>query len=78
MIKAEILRYQAIKEILPENMKVGIETFERDAGELLKNIALEIISENFSHQENVNRPEQDNTGKTGDKKPVKRVEVDFN
>lgn len=78
LIKAEILRYQAIKEILPEGMKHGIETLERDAGNLLKDIAMEIISENFSRQENVSRPEQDNTGKTEDKKAVKRVDVDFN
>lgn len=78
LIKAEILRYQAIKEILPEGMKHGVETLERDAGNLLKDIAMEFISENFSQQENVSRPDQDNTGKPGDKKAVKRVAVDFN
>lgn len=78
MIKAEMLRYQAIKEILPEGMKKSIETLEKDAGNLLKDIALDIISENFTGQDNSKRPGQNTVSGTGDRKNVKRVQVDFN
>jgi hypothetical protein len=65
MIMAERLRYEAIKEILPDNLRKRVDTFERDATNFLKEIAIEII--------------EDDMGTKSDdiKKETKKVKVDF-
>ncbi len=78
MIKSEILRYQAIKEILPDNVKDGIDSFEKDVGKLLKDIALELVTENLIGQDNSIQSASNKTYKSEEKKSVKRVQVDFN
>ncbi len=78
MIKAEILRYQAIKEILPDNVKVRVDSLEKDAGKLLKDIALELVTENLFRQDNSSQSTMDKTSKPEENKSVKRVQVDFN
>lgn len=65
MIKAELLRYEAIKEILPDNMKKRVDNLEKEAASFLKDIALEIIKE--STKEQAKEP----------RKETKKVKVDF-
>lgn len=65
MIKAEILRYEAIKEILPDRAKKHIDAIEKDAVEVIKDFALEIIKDNTSSKEQQT------------KKEIKKVNVDF-
>ncbi len=78
MIESEILRYQAIKEILPKNVKDRVHCLEKDAGKLLKDIALELVTENLFRQDNSNQSSTDTIYKSEEKKSVKRVQVDFN
>lgn len=63
MIKAERLKCEAIKEILPDKVKEKADAFERDAFMLIKDIAVEIINENEESCES--------------KKNIKKVDVDF-
>lgn len=65
MIKAEKLKYEAIKEIMPDNLKIKVEQFEKDAFNLLKDIALEIIKEDVVDESHVGA------------KSTKKVNVDF-
>ncbi|SCZ03951.1 hypothetical protein [Alkaliphilus peptidifermentans] len=63
MIMAEKLKYEAIKEILPKDVKENLEEFEKGALSLLKEVALEIINEEMQKEES--------------KKIVKKVDIDF-
>ena len=65
IIKAEKLKYEAIKEIMPDNLKVKVEQFEKDAFNLIKDIALEMIKEDV-HEENCDV-----------KKTTQKIKVDF-
>ncbi|HEY5586343.1 MAG TPA: hypothetical protein VIK78_17865 [Ruminiclostridium sp.] len=65
IIKAEMLKYQAIKEIMPNNLREKVETFEKDAFNLFKDIAIEIIKEDVEEES------------ITDKKTTKKVKVDF-
>ncbi len=78
MIKAEILRYQAIKGILPDNVKNRVHSLEKDAGKLLKDIALEFVTEDLFRQDNSDQSTTDTIYKSEGKKSVKRVQVDYN
>jgi len=65
ILKAEKLKYEAIKEIMPNHMRQKVETFEKDAFNLIKDIALEMIKEDANVEScTVN-------------KTTKRVNVDF-
>lgn len=65
MIKIEIMRYEAIKEILPDRVKTHIDALEKEAGEVIKEFALEIVKDNTC-----SKPDPD-------KKETKKVKVDF-
>lgn len=65
MMMAEKYKYEAIKEILPINLRKKVEAFEKDALNLLKDAALEIINENLQEDSKEN------------KKTTKKVDVDF-
>jgi len=65
MVKAEKLKYEAIKEILPNNLRQKVDSFEKDAFNLLKDVALEIIKEDVNEESHT------------DKKTTKKVNVDF-
>lgn len=65
IIKAEKLKYEAIKELLPDNLREKTEALEKDAFSLLKDIALEIIKEDIEEESHVI------------KKTTKKVNVDF-
>jgi hypothetical protein len=65
MLKAEKLRYEAIKEIMPERIKTKVENLERDAFELLKDVAIDLIREDTKQDTN------------SSKKAAQKVEVDF-
>jgi hypothetical protein len=65
MIKIELMRYEAIKEILPDKVKIHIEAIEKEAIETLKDFALEIIKDNAS------------STSEGEKKETKKVKVNF-
>ncbi|MFL0252502.1 hypothetical protein ACJDT4_18990 [Clostridium neuense] len=45
MLKAEMLRYSAIKEIMPEAIKDRIDKFEKEASGVLKEVAFEAFEE---------------------------------
>lgn len=65
MIKAEKLKYEAIKEIMPNSLRERVDSFERDAFNLIKDVAIEIIKGDVKEQD------------PSDKKEVKKVNVDF-
>jgi hypothetical protein len=65
MIRAEKLKYEAIKEVLPDNLRKKVENFEKDTVNLLKDIAVEIIKEDLNNTSDENI------------KKAKKVEVDF-
>ncbi len=45
MLKAEMLRYSAIKEIMPEAIKGRIDKFEKEAADVLKEVVFEAFEE---------------------------------
>jgi hypothetical protein len=63
LIKAEKYKYEAIKEILPSNLRCKLDEFEKDALSILKDVAFEIIKEGSEVKTS--------------KKSTKKVEVDF-
>lgn len=65
MLKAEMLRYEAIKEILPENLKKKVDSLERDTFSFFKDIAFDLMKEKLNEQE------------TEIRKETKKVNVDF-
>jgi hypothetical protein len=65
MLKAELLRYEAIKEILPDCMKNKVDNLEKEAFCFLKDFAIEMISEYGDKK------------KPSEKKETKKVKVDF-
>ena len=84
IIKSEMLRYEAIKEVLPEAVRTRVEAVEKDTGKLIRDIALEMLSENWSGQDLSKQGRTDSVDeksekleKAEDKKTVKRVNVDF-
>ncbi|SHH76385.1 hypothetical protein [Clostridium grantii] len=64
MLKAEMLRYEAIKEILPAKATKQLEKFEKEAMAVVKDIVLDIVKESYDNNEE-------------EKKETKKVEVDF-
>lgn len=69
LVKAELLRYEALKEILPDKMKDRLKSFEKEAGSFIKDIALELMSESIRGTES---KEQEEPSKT-----VRKVNVDY-
>lgn len=51
MIKAEALRYSAVKEILPDEIKKRVDNFEKEALDVLKDIAFEAVEEKSETKE---------------------------
>lgn len=45
MIKAEMLKYSAVKEIMPESVKARIDNFEKEAAGILKEVVFEAFEE---------------------------------
>ena len=74
MIKAKRLEYEAIKEIIPEHFKDRIDTFEKEAFSFIKDLAIEILSEDVHEKSKCNS--DDNCNK--DSKNVKKISIDFN
>lgn len=68
MIQAEVLKYQAVKELLPNNIRKHIDSVENDAVEMLKELAVEIIKD-YSE---VDKKKQKETSKQ-----TKKVNIDF-
>lgn len=63
MIKAETLKYEAIKEILPDKVRKRVDDIEKEAFSLIKDIAIYMIQEEKDEKE--------------EKKITKKIEVDF-
>ena len=63
MIKAETLKYEALKEILPEKVRKRVDDIEKEALGLIKDIAIYMIQEEKDEKE--------------ERKITKKVEVDF-
>jgi exoribonuclease R len=65
IIKAERLKYEAVKEILPEGARKRVDHLEKSAANLLKEVVFELMQEEReSHKESA-------------KEKTKKVEVDF-
>ena len=73
MIKAKRLEYEAIKEVMPEGLKSRIDSFEKEAFTLIKDLAIEILSEDVNEKSKCNS--ENNLNKDG--KNVKKISVDF-
>lgn len=63
MIKAETLKYEALKEILPDKVRKRVDDIEKEAFSLIKDIAIYMIQEEKDEKE--------------EKKITKKIEVDF-
>ena len=78
MIKAKKLEYEAIKEIMPEAIKNRIDSFQKDAFNLIKDVAIEIIKEDMQNR-NTNKSKCDIDNETNtNNKNIKKISVDFN
>ena len=62
IIKAEKLKYEAIKEILPIKVREKVEELENDAFNILKDVAVELLNEEV---------------KETNSKSIKKVNIDF-
>lgn len=56
MVKAEMLRYEAVKEILPECLKQKVDKTESEFKDIIKKLAFEIINENAPEKKEENKP----------------------
>jgi hypothetical protein len=74
MIKAKRLEYEAIKEIMPVSLRDRIDTFEKETFSLVKDLAIEILSEDAHEKSKCNSDNNCNK----DNKNVKKISVDFN
>ena len=74
MINAKRLEYEAIKEVMPENLRDRIDTFEKEAFSLIKDLAIEILSEGAHEKSQCNSENDSNK----DSKNVKKISVNFN
>lgn len=74
MIKAKRLEYEAIKEVMPEGLKNRIDSFEKEAFRLIRDLAIEILSEDAKEKSKCNS--ESNLNQDG--KNVKKINVDFN
>ena len=78
MIKAKRLEYEAIKEIMPESIKNSIDSFQKDAFNLIKDVAIEIIKEDIQNRDTTkNKCDMDNKTNMNNKN-IKKISVDFN
>lgn len=72
MIMAEQLRYEAIKEILPDSIRKRVDNVEKDAFELIKEIAFDMVNDKVvDTNSSGNKEQKDN------KKGTKKVDIDF-
>lgn len=69
IIKAKVLEYEAIKELIPKSIQNKMEFIENELVDTFKDIALEILME-----EKTNNKETD----LSDKRKAKKVSVEFN
>lgn len=74
MIKAKRLEYEAIKEVMPEGLKNRIDSFEKEAFTLIRDLAVEILSEDANEKSKCNS--ENNLNQDG--KNVKKINVNFN
>ena len=65
IIKAKKLEYEALKEIMPSGIRKKVDSFEKEAFNLIKGIAIEMIKDETVVVSNE------------DKKVVKKIGVDF-
>lgn len=65
IIKAKKLEYEALKEIMPNGIRSKVDSFEKAAFNIAKDIAIEIINEDTTLVPNE------------DKKAIKKIGVDF-
>lgn len=65
LVKSEILRYEAFKEILPDSVRRRVEDFERDAGNLIRELGIEMMKGNVQTED------------SEDKKAARKVNVEF-
>jgi len=63
MLKAEKYKYEAIKEILPDDIRKKVDEFEIDAFNLLKDVAIEMMQEEVKGENCI--------------KVIKKVDIDF-
>lgn len=63
IIKAEKYKFEAIKEILPDDLRKRVDGLEKEALDLLKDVTLEIMKEDIEEKTI--------------KKAIKKVDVDF-
>ena len=67
IIKAEKYKYEAIKEILPSDLRKRVDDLEREASNLIKDVVFEVIKDDSDEK----------TSKNETKKTTKKVDIDF-
>lgn len=65
IIMAEKLKYEAVKEIMPDNLRQRVERTEKEAFDLLRDVAFEMIKEDSKEESHEV------------KKTTKKINVDF-
>jgi len=84
IMQAKKLEYEALKEIMPEKMKTRIDSFGKEAFELIKDIAFEMIKEDIDEKNDTtdkSDPDYNNESASKSKtvyKRTKKVSIDFN
>lgn len=63
IIKAEKYKYEAIKEVMPNNIRKKVEELEKDTLDLLKDAVIEIMKEDLEEEKS--------------KKVTKKIDVNF-
>jgi hypothetical protein len=76
MIMAEQLRYEAIKEILPETIRKKVDKVELEAFDLLKDLALELIK-GRAVDNKAGKVDDKDEGYEENKRNSKKINVDF-
>ena len=78
MVKTKRLEYEAIKEIMPEDIRNRIDAFQKHAFNFIKEVAIEILKDDMNEKSNKeNKCDIDNKDNT-DSKGVKKINVNFN
>jgi hypothetical protein len=71
IIRAKMLEYEAIKEIMPGNLKKRITHLEKETLNIVKDIVLELISESDDEESNMKEDQ-------ASAKKATKISVDFN
>ena len=85
MLQAKQFEYEAIKEILPDNLRKKVDSVENDVIELMKDVAFDLLKDcvagNFNRSDENNEKSTNNSSSVNKdnekKKSSRKINVDF-